>query len=448
VLNVRASKNLTKEEVLDPGFDDARKVIADVLISGKGQIFHLPWEADTPLSSSALVRSRICVPVVLNGKAVGVLYHENRLLSSIFMPWHLDMLAFFAAIAAINLAREKNNDIDRDGQISDRQNDLADQMENTDELPQDGIVGSSPSIKHLLHEVNEIAQNDATVLILGETGVGKNLIASAIHKRSSRREGPFVTVQCSALTESLITSELFGHEKGAFTGATDTRIGRFELANRGTLFLDEIGDLSLEVQARLLRVLQTKEFERVGGGKKTLTSDFRLITATNRDLAEEVRQKRFREDLYYRINVLPLHIPPLRERKEDIALLAHYFLSAHSSKPGLGPKGLTPQVIDDLKAYDWPGNVRELENVIQRGLLISKGTQFQLPSHESVRGARLIHVNGLKRLDEIERDHILHVLEVKRWRIRGAGGSAEALGLNPSTLRSRMKKLGITWSNG
>ena len=445
VLYLRASKNISKEEVLDQGFDDSRKVIAEVMASGKGQIFHLPWEADTSLSSSAIVRSRICVPVMLNGQVVGVLYHENRLLGAVFRQWHLDLLAFFAAIAAINLEREKNNAIDRDGQVPDQQNDFDDQMGNIDEVPHDGIVGSSPSIKHVLHEVNEIAKNDATVLILGETGVGKNLIASAIHKRSSRREGPFVTVQCSALTESLITSELFGHEKGAFTGATDTRIGRFELANKGTLFLDEIGDLSLEVQARLLRVLQTKEFERVGGGKKTLTSDFRLITATNRDLTEEVRQKRFREDLYYRINVLPLNIPPLRERKEDIVLLAHHFLIAHSSKPGLGPKGLTPQVIDDLMAYDWPGNVRELENVIQRGLLNSKGVHFQLPSLGADRGARPLNGNGLKRLDEIERDYIIRALEAKRWKIQGPGGTAEALGINPSTLRSRMKKLGITW---
>jgi transcriptional regulator with GAF, ATPase, and Fis domain len=306
----------------------------------------------------------------------------------------------------------------------------------------DGIVGSSQSMRRVLRAVDEVAETDATVLILGETGVGKNLIAGAIHRRSRRGRGPFVTVQCSALTESLITSELFGHEKGAFTGATDRRIGRFELADKGTLFLDEIGDLSPEVQARLLRVLQTKEFERVGGGKRTITSDFRLIAATNRDLIEEVHQKRFREDLYYRINVLPLYVPPLRERREDIPSLAQHFMAIHAAKQGVGAKRITQEAIDRLVAHDWPGNIRELENVIQRALLASKRNNLQLPLFETARVTGTTP-SGLKRLDQVERDHILSALEARGWKVRGPGGAAEALAINPSTLRARMKKLGL-----
>ena len=214
------------------------------------------------------------------------------------------------------------------------------------------------------------------MLILGETGVGKNLLAEAIHRQSLRADGPFITVQCSALTESLITSELFGHEKGAFTGATNRYVGRFEMAHKGTLFLDEIGDLSLEVQARLLRVLQSKEFERVGGGKDVLVSDFRLIAATNRNLEQEVQAGRFREDLYYRINVIPLLIPPLRERKEDIPLLVHHFLNINNTKQGTNIVKIKQETMDTLTRHNWPGNIRELENVIQRGLIVGTGSLF------------------------------------------------------------------------
>jgi formate hydrogenlyase transcriptional activator len=441
-LLVRASKNLTKSEIEEPGFTDSRKVIAEVMASGKGRIFQTSRDGEALSSSGLEVRSRICVPLVLNGKVVGVLYHENRLLNGIFEEWHLDLLAFFATVVVLNLLREKTNATDREKRGSDYASGPAIIAEDIEESPENRIVGSSRSIRRLLRAVSEVTQTDAPVLILGETGVGKNLIAGAIHRRSRRRDGPFITVQCSALTESLITSELFGHEKGAFTGATDTRIGRFELANGGTLFLDEIGDLTLEVQARLLRVLQTKEFERVGGGRRTITSDFRLIAATNRDLAEEVKHKRFREDLYYRINVLPLHIPPLRERKEDIPLLARHFIASHSTKRGSGSREIPREAIDSLVAYDWPGNVRELENMVQRGLLASHGSEFKLPPLETriSSGPRRV---GLKRLDEVERDHILQALEARGWKIRGPGGTAEVLGMNPSTLRSRMKKLGI-----
>ena len=306
----------------------------------------------------------------------------------------------------------------------------------------EGIIGTSPAMQQILSQIDQVAQIDTAVLILGETGVGKNIVAGAIHRQSLRRDKPFITVQCSALTESLITSELFGHEKGAFTGATNRRIGRFELAHGGTLFLDEIGDLSLEVQARLLRVLQSKEFERVGGGKDILTSDFRLIAATNRNLEKEVKENRFREDLYYRINVFPLYIPPLKERREDIPLLAHHFFTLYTARYGKSFDKIPHEVMEKLVRHDWPGNIRELENIIQRSVISSQGPNFHLSSLEIVQpqGGQ---IDTFSTLEENERRHILEALERSGWKIHGTGGAADILKIHPSTLSSRMKKLGI-----
>ena len=297
-------------------------------------------------------------------------------------------------------------------------------------------------MQRLLAEIDRVARTDTAILILGETGVGKNLVANVIHQRSMRNSGPFVSVQCSALTESLITSELFGHEKGAFTGATNRRIGRFEMADKGTLFLDEIGDLSLEVQARLLRVLQSKEFERVGGGKETLTSDFRLVAATNRNLEEDIKAGRFREDLYYRINVFPLYVPPLRERKEDIPLLARHFLVLYAKQNQQAVEEVSKEIMDRLINYDWPGNIREMENIIQRGIILGHGRRFQLPSLGVVQ-LKTDQGSGFQTLEESERQHILEALRRSRWKIHGPEGAAEILSINPSTLASRIKKLGI-----
>jgi transcriptional regulator with GAF, ATPase, and Fis domain len=275
-------------------------------------------------------------------------------------------------------------------------------------------------MQRIWSQVNEVAKTDTTVLLLGETGTGKNLVAGIIHRQSARRNGPFVTVQCSALTESLITSELFGHEKGAFTGATNRRIGRFEMADGGTLFLDEIGDLSLEVQARLLRVLQTREFERVGGGKDILRSDFRLVAATNRDLEKDIQAKTFRQDLYYRINVYPITIPPIKERREDIPLLIHHFLRVFGTKYGKNLK-VRQEVMEQLTLYDWPGNVREIENTVQRGVISSMGSFFRLPplSNSHTNGAQ---TQGFNTLEENERQHILEALRRSGWKIHGPGG--------------------------
>ncbi|MBT8340504.1 MAG: sigma 54-interacting transcriptional regulator [Desulfatitalea sp.] len=289
---------------------------------------------------------------------------------------------------------------------------------------------------------DKVARMDASVLILGETGVGKELVARAIHGHSPRKNSPFIQVNCSALPETLITSELFGHEKGAFTGAEKRRIGRFELADQGTLFLDEIGDISLEVQVRMLRVLQSKEFERVGG-KEVLKSNFRLITATNRDLKAAIHAGKFREDLFYRLNVFPIHVPPLRHRREDIPLLAGYFLEIYSKKAGKEIK-MSESDMKKFIGYDWPGNVRELENVIERGAILSSGKRFKMPELHpgKPKVAEEYDPDGLT-LREYECQHILQALEKTGGKIYGKAGAAELLDIHPNTLISRVKKLGI-----
>jgi formate hydrogenlyase transcriptional activator len=443
-LKLRASKNLTIEQIYDPAFASSIKIIEEVIRSGKGSIFEIGASEDAAPASQMKerVRSSICVPLLLNRKVIGVLYHENRLLGNVFKEHYLKLLAFFASLATLNLGGERaEQEIQRLLQREEEENSFH-KKELVDPHYREGIIGSSPATKHILAQIDQVAKTNTTILILGDTGVGKNLIAGAIHRQSLRADGPFITVQCSALTESLITSELFGHEKGAFTGATNRYVGRFEMAHKGTLFLDEIGDLSLEVQARLLRVLQSKEFERVGGGKDVLTSDFRLIAATNRNLAQEVQAGRFREDLYYRINVFPLNIPPLRERKEDISALAHHFLSIHNAMQGKNIDKIKQEVMDALVRYNWPGNIRELENVIQRGIIASAGSHFRLPPFEDMQPATE-QQNGFKTLKEHEREHILEALKQSRWKLHGPGGAAQLLAINASTLAFRMKKLGI-----
>ncbi len=319
-------------------------------------------------------------------------------------------------------------------------------------------------LKRVWFCVEQVAPIDTTVLILGETGTGKELVACAIHARSARRDRPLVKVNCAALPESLIESELFGHERGAFTGAVARQIGRFELAHGGTIFLDEIGDLPLTLQAKLLRVLQEGEFERVGSGK-TIKVNARLIAATNRNLLELMEKGTFRSDLYYRLNVYPVSVPPLRKRKEDIEALANGFLREVGAKLDKRFDSICPQTLAELQRYDWPGNVRELQNIISRAAVISTGRVLQLPEEWKMRPApteplpvltpswenRLPKVDKsfqATRLDELERMHITRVLEQTEWRIEGPKGAALILGLHPSTARSRMLKLGIRKQSG
>jgi formate hydrogenlyase transcriptional activator len=304
------------------------------------------------------------------------------------------------------------------------------------------IVGESDSLRCVFHKVEQVAPTNSNVLILGETGTGKELIARAIHSRSSRHDRPLVVVNCAALPSTLIESEFFGHEKGAFTGALARRIGRFEVANGGTILLDEIGDLALDLQAKLLRVLQEGEFERIGS---TITQkvDVRVIAATNRQLDKEAASCRFRPDLYYRLSVFPIELPPLRERRDDIVLLVWYFITKSQRNLGKNITEVPQKTMEALTAYAWPGNVRELENVIERAVILTSGSTLRVDeSFVRIAPARPIAAAG-KTLADVERAHILEIIEDCGGRIKGGDNAAARLGLNPSTLRSRMKKLGI-----
>jgi len=308
--------------------------------------------------------------------------------------------------------------------------------------PSDEMVGSSPAFRELVSRIQLVASTSATVLIQGETGTGKELVVRAIHNLSDRRERPLVKVNCAAISAGLIESELFGHVKGAFTGALERRIGRFEYANGGTLFLDEVTELPLESQAKLLRVLQEQEFEAVGSNRTTKV-DVRLLAATNRSLAEAVREGRFRMDLYYRLLVVPVEVPPLRERREDIPELAAHFIRRYSRQFGRRVEGISPSALQQLLAYNWPGNIREMENVLARAVVLCQGSVLHAPlvalSAEAVGGSEAAPHS----MEEAERKHIENALAATRWVIEGSQGAAAVLGLNPSTLRSRMRRLGI-----
>jgi len=313
------------------------------------------------------------------------------------------------------------------------------------------IVGSSPALMDLLAQVERAAPTDSTVLLYGETGTGKELVARALHDRSKRRGRPLVKVNCGAISAGLVESELFGHVKGAFTGAIERRTGRFELANGGTLFLDEVGELPLETQVKLLRVLQEQEFEPLGSSR-TVRVDVRVIAATNRNLAEAVAAGRLRCDLFYRLNVLPLTVPPLRERRSDIPQLVTYFLSRFATKFGKKVASVTQATMDQLVAYPWPGNIRELQNVLERAVVLSRGPTLVLgrdllPAHAAAAvaapSARPSQQPAHVTLEEVERGHILSVLATAGWVIEGPHGAAKILNLHPNTMRSRMSKLGI-----
>ena len=302
------------------------------------------------------------------------------------------------------------------------------------------IIGQSPAIAYVFFCIDQVAPQDTTVLLLGETGSGKGMVARAIHRRSSRKDRPMITVNCTALPANLIESELFGREKGAFTGAHARQMGRFELANGGTIFLDEIGEMPLELQVKLLRVLQDGEFERLGS-PHTNKVDVRIIAASNRKLEEEIKAGRFREDLYYRLSVFPITIPPLRQRREDILLLVNHFVAKFNKKTGKQNTSVPKEILDALEKHHWPGNVRELESVIERAVITSPGTALQvLDRFESI---RTTEAQDVKALADLERDHILQVLQKTGWRIEGKAGAAVLLDLNPSTLRARIRKYGM-----
>ena len=321
------------------------------------------------------------------------------------------------------------------------------------------IIGQSPALLDALEKVRRVARTDATVLITGETGTGKELIARAIHSASHRHDKPLIKVNCAALPASLVESELFGHEKGAFSGAISRRVGRFELAHGGTLFLDEVGDVPLDVQVKLLRVLQEHEFERVGG-TNPIKVDVRVIAATNRDPAKSIREGKFREDLYYRLNVFPIALPPLRDREGDVPLLVHFLVARYAARVGVRIESVGKATMERLSRYSWPGNIRELENVLERAIILSSGPVLEIdpevfasatadrsigvdPSSSATSAAGVGQTRPLESLESNTRNHILAALEQSSWIIDGPRGAAKILGLHANTLRSRMKKLGI-----
>ena len=308
------------------------------------------------------------------------------------------------------------------------------------ELDFEGIVGQSSALRHVLNLVETVAPSDSTVLLLGETGTGKELIARAIHERSRRKERNFVKLNCAAIPSGLLESELFGHERGAFTGAIAQKTGRFELADQGTLFLDEVGDIPIEIQPKLLRALQEREFERLGSNR-TKQVDVRLVAATNRDLEQMMEHREFRSDLYYRLNVFPIRIPPLRERPEDILLLVRYFTQKYGRRMQKQIESIPAAALRKLSSWHWPGNIRELENFIERSVILTHGTALQAPIAELGNNGRSAPVAGTR--EAHERDEIVRNLTVTSGRVGGRDGAAARMGIKRTTLISRMKKLGI-----
>ncbi len=405
-----------------------------------------------------------CVPLSTNGRTFGTINLASRNPNA-FSATDVELLQQVAtqvAIALENALAFREIDALKDKLAVEK---LYLEEEIRSEFNFEEIIGDSPSLRKTLSQVELAAPAGTTVLILGETGTGKELIARAIHNLSPRRERTFVKVNCAAIPAGLLESELFGHERGAFTGALTQKIGRFEFADKGTLFLDEVGDLPIELQPKLLRVLQEQEFERLGSNR-SLHVDVRVVAATNGDLAQLVEEKKFRSDLYYRLNVFPLVIPPLRDRPEDVPLLVRYFVQKISRRQNKTVEYVPSDVMDALVNYSWPGNVRELENLIERAVLLSRGQELQVPISELKASrsnfVRSVPGNGTAgviplgdsptpvsasgtpaTLEETQRQHILRVLRQTQWRISGPHGAAKLLGIKRTTLQARMRKLGI-----
>jgi len=388
---------------------------------------------------SAGVRSLVCIPLITRNRILGTL-NVASVRDCAFSQEDVDLLAQIAnqsAIAIENALAYR--------QIAELKDKLAEEKlyledEIRTEYNFEEIVGESATLKRALREVETVAPTNSTVLILGESGTGKELIARAIHNLSARRSHTFVKVNCAAIPTGLLESELFGHERGAFTGAIAQKIGRFELADGGTLFLDEVGDIPLDVQPKLLRILQEREFERLGSNR-TLQVDVRLVTATNRDLMKMVADRQFREDLYYRLNVFPIHLPPLRERREDIPLLVRYFVQKHAQRTNRQIETIPSEAMEALTRYPWPGNIRELENFIERAVILSRGPALHIPLAE-LKTEEAGAPSPLT-LEAAEREHILRALAETRWVIGGPRGAATRLGMKRTTLQSRMQKLRI-----
>jgi formate hydrogenlyase transcriptional activator len=425
---------------INPARDPRRKALREraPLIFTKGEMQEFSAGTTDHLLAEGL-QSLCCVPLIRPKGPLGVLVLGSTRLNA-FKTDDLTLLDQVAAQLAIALENARTA-----GEVEQLRSRLAKDKrylegEIRPQVQFEGMIGESPALKEVLEQVAVVAASDATVLLLGETGTGKGLVARAIHRISKRKDRTFVTLNCAAIPTGLLESELFGHEKGAFTGAVSQKIGRLELADKGTLFLDEIGEIPLELQPKLLRVLQDHEFERLGG-TRTIKVDMRLIAATNRELARSVSEKEFRSDLFYRLNVFPIRMPTLRERREDIPLLVRYFIRHFARGMDRGIETVPSETMDALIKWHWPGNVRELENFIERSVILTEGPALRAPLAEFQAETSS---SAEPSLEDTERKHIIRVLQETRGMISGPAGAARRLGLKRTTLQSKMQRLGIT----
>jgi len=416
--------------------------------SGRAFTTRLPVLSGSDLSSDAFatrtgLKSGCKVPLISHDHVLGVL-GVGRLSEDSFTQEDVDLLTAVGeqvAVAVENALAYREIDTLKNKLQEEK---LYLQEEIRSEYNFEEIIGTSPALKRALEDVQTVAPTDSTVLIFGETGTGKELIARALHNLSGRSDHPLVKVNCAAIPTGLLESEMFGHERGAFTGAVEQRKGRFELAHRGTIFLDEVEEIPLELQPKLLRVLQEHEFERLGSGK-TIRVDVRILAATNADLAQMVAEKKFRSDLYYRLNVFPITLPALRQRAEDISLLVHFFAQRYAQQMKKPIKTIPAETLVQLTAYNWPGNIRELQNLIERAVILSRGSVLEVPLAELRKSANgTANQAGPLTLEAVEREHILKVLQEAGWVIGGDTGAAVRLGINRTTLNNRLRKLGIT----
>lgn len=435
---LRAAYNLDRMDIYTESFREPLRLIFKTFRNAEPLIMKGVGTGDNPEDESMSV---VCMPVIMKGESRGVLYLDSSIAE--------DEIGEMDRDTVLRMARQVSTSVERifhyvDTIEADRSRVVSFKSSGEGDEAAGSIIGSSPAMEALLALADQVALSDATVLITGETGVGKELLARKIHDASTRKNGPFIAVNPAVIPDTLVESELFGHEKGAFTGADRQKPGRVELAHTGTLFIDEIGDVPFSAQVKLLRVIQEKSFVRVGG-IRTILSDFRLVAATNRDLLQDVASGKFRQDLYYRLNVVPLQMPPLRSRGDDVIELAREFLKHYSRKYHRVLPDLSEEDMKALMAYPWPGNVRELKNVIERASILSSKDRLQLnlpPASPPEKGAGLAFPDAVT-LDEIQKRYIRHVLGLTGGRVAGPGGAAELLGMKRTTLQARMRKLGI-----
>ncbi len=424
--------------------------VLERLSTGKTLAFstiqEIPTEAERARLQALGIRSTAIVPLLVDGQVLGAIAFDSVASERILSPEELKRLSVVGKVFDRVLARERRNDAARAAWREAQR--LRDQLqaeniylrrEERERLCLTHVVSQSPAVRHVLDQIQQVAATDSTVLLLGETGTGKELFATRIHALGSRRGRAMVRVNCAAIPSTLIESELFGREKGAYTGALARQVGRFELADHSTIFLDEIGDLPPDVQVKLLRVIEERRIERLGS-PRPIAIDTRIIAATHRNLEQRVADGTFREDLYYRLNVFPIHVPPLRERTEDIQLLVWRFVEEFSKAFGKRIDSIDRDSLSVLQQHSWPGNIRELRNMVERAMIVATSRRLTIPlPHATSTGS----ARRSPRLVDVEKEHIRGVLESTGWRIRGSAGAAERLGLKPTTLETRMAKLGL-----